>query len=435
MDYRQAIDFIEGASGKGDKRGLYNMERLMERLGNPHKRLRAFHVAGTNGKGSICAFLDSSLRAAGYRTGLYTSPHLERFNDRMRLNGCPISDERLAEVTTRVAEQVEILRGEGVLPTFFEICTAVAFEFFAEENVDYAVIEVGLGGRRDSTNVITPMVSVIASIGFDHMKTLGNTLPEIAGEKAGIIKPGVPVVISPQPDEVRSVFAARCEELNSPLIDLGTSAMQMIFEDERGGEFSLKLGDSEWPRIAISLPGAHQAINASCALMALECARKNSGLKITDAQIMAGLKNARWPGRLEWVEGQPRMLMDGAHNGPGARTLLEYARRHLMGRRVVLLTAMLGDKPVEDVVRQLAGITNTAVVTHIDSPRALEPKRLAVLLEANSVSCLIEPDRQRALNAARELAGPDGIVLVSGSLYLVGEVRDLLAMSDGGALN
>ena len=210
MDYRQAIDFIEGASGKGDKRGLYNMERLMERLGNPHKRLRAFHVAGTNGKGSICAFLDSSLRAAGYRTGLYTSPHLERFNDRMRLNGRPISDERLAEVTTRVAEQVEILRGEGVLPTFFEICTAVAFEFFAEENVDYAVIEVGLGGRRDSTNVITPMVSVIASIGFDHMKTLGNTLPEIAGEKAGIIKPGVPVVISPQPDEVRSVFSARC---------------------------------------------------------------------------------------------------------------------------------------------------------------------------------------------------------------------------------
>ena len=435
MDYRQAIDFIEGASGKGDKRGLYNMERLMERLGNPHKRLRAFHVAGTNGKGSICAFLDSSLRAAGYRTGLYTSPHLERFNDRMRLNGRPISDERLAEVTSRVAEQVEILRGEGVLPTFFEICTAVAFEFFAEENVDYAVIEVGLGGRRDSTNVIMPMVSVIASIGFDHMKTLGSTLPEIAGEKAGIIKPGVPVVISPQPDEVRSVFAVFFLFLLRPRRPPRTTPLPFTSVVGCGGEFSLKLGDSEWPRIAISLPGAHQAINASCALMALECARKNSGLKITDAQIMAGLKNARWPGRLEWVEGQPRMLMDGAHNGPGARTLLEYARRHLMGRHVVLLTAMLGDKPVEDVVRQLAGITNTAVVTHIDSPRALEPKRLAVLLEANAVSCLIEPDRARALNAARELAGPDGIVLVSGSLYLVGEVRDLLAMSDGGALN
>lgn len=435
MDYRQAIDFIEGASGKGDKRGLYNMERLMERLGNPHKRLRAFHVAGTNGKGSICAFLESALRTAGYHTGLYTSPHLERFNDRMRLDGRPISDERLAQVTTRVAKEVDTLRSEGVMPTFFEICTAVAFEFFAEENVDYAVIEVGLGGRRDSTNVITPMVSVIASIGFDHMKTLGNTLPEIAGEKAGIIKPGVPVVISPQPDDVRAVFDARCKELKSPLIDLGTSAMQMIFDDERGGEFSLKLGENEWPRIEISLPGAHQAINASCALMALECARKNSGLKITDAQIKAGLKAARWPGRLEWIDGQPRMLMDGAHNGPGAKTLLEYARRHLMGKRVVLLTSMLGDKPVEDVVRQLAGITNTAVVTRIDSPRALEPKRLAVLLEANAVSCLIEPDRRRALSAARELAGENGIVLVSGSLYLVGEVRDMLSMSDGGALD
>ncbi len=434
MDYRQAIEYIEGASGKGNKCGLSNMERLMARLGDPHKRLRAFHVAGTNGKGSVCAYLDSALRTAGYRTGLYTSPHLERFNDRMRLNGRPIIDDRLAEVTTRVAQEVEALRSEGVYPTFFEICTAVAFEFFAEEKVDYAVIEVGLGGRCDSTNVITPMVSIITPIGFDHMKTLGNTLPEIAGEKAGIIKPGVPVVISPQPDEVQKVLAARCLEKGSKLYDLGTSAMQMIFEDERGGEFSLKLGDNEWPRISISMPGAHQAINASCALVALNVARASAGLKISDSDIMKGLKRAHWPGRLEWIDGQPNILMDGAHNGPGAKTLLEYARRHLLRKHVVLLTAMLGDKPVEDVVRQLAGITNTAVVTQIDSPRALEPKRLSVLLEANSVSSLIVPDRAKALEAAREMAGEDGVVLITGSLYLVGEMRDILAVGDGGAL-
>ena len=434
MDYEQAIAFIEGASGKGDKRGLYNMERLLARLGDPHRRLRAFHVAGTNGKGSICAFLESALRAAGYRTGLYTSPHLERFNDRMRLCGRPIADERLAEVTGRVAVEVEALRAEGVRPTFFEICTAVAFEFFAEEEVDYAVIEVGLGGERDSTNVITPMVSVIASIGYDHMKTLGNTLEEIAAAKAGIVKPGVPVVLSPQPEQVREVIARRCREQGSDLFDLTKSAMQMIFEDERGGEFSFRLGDIDWPRIAIGLPGAHQAHNAACALTALELARRGAGLRLNDDAIARGLKEARWPGRLEWIEGSPRVLLDGAHNGPGARTLREYARRHLMGRRVVLLTAMLGDKPVEDVVRQLAGITSTAVVTLIDSPRALEPKRLAVLLEANSVACRIEPDRERALAAARALAGPEGVVLISGSLYLVGEMRDMLAVGDGGAL-
>lgn len=208
----------------------------------------------------------------------------------------------------------------------------------------------------------------------------------------------------------------------------------MIFEDERGGEFSFRLGDIDWPRIAIGLPGAHQAHNAACALTALELARRGAGLRLTDDAIARGLREARWPGRLEWIEGSPRVLLDGAHNGPGARTLREYARRHLMGRRVVLLTAMLGDKPVEDVVRQLAGITSTAVVTLIDSPRALEPKRLAVLLEANSVACRIEPDRERALAAARALAGPEGVVLVSGSLYLVGEVRDMLAVGDGGAL-
>lgn len=434
MDYRQAIEFIEGASGKGAKRGLENMELLMQRLGEPHKKLRAFHVAGTNGKGSICAYIESALREAGYRTGLYTSPHLERFNDRMRIDGRPISDDRLSEVTSRVAIEVERLRAEDVHPTFFEICTAVAFAFFAEEKVDYAVIEVGLGGRNDSTNVITPIVSVIAPIGYDHMKTLGNTLEEIAGEKAGIIKRGVPVVISAQQDGARGVFEARCAELGCELCDLNLSSMQMIFDGERGGEFALKLGENEWPRIAIGMSGAHQAQNAACALMALTIARARAGLHMSDAQMLSGIKSARWPGRLEWVEGSPRVLLDGAHNGQGARTLREYARRHLAGKRVVLLMAMLGDKPVEDVVRQIAGVTSTAVVTQIDYPRALEPKRLAVLLEANAVSCLIEPDMARALDAAREMAGEDGIVLVSGSLYLVGAVRDMLNIGDGGAL-
>lgn len=431
MDYRQAIEFIEGASGNGDKRGLTNMRLLLERLGNPQAELKAFHVAGTNGKGSICAYLDSALQAAGYRTGLYTSPHLERFNDRMRLCGHPIGDARLAEVTTRVAEQVEALRQEGVRPTFFEITTAVAFEYFAQEHVDYAVIEVGMGGEFDSTNVIVPMVSIIASIGYDHMKSLGGTLEQIAAAKAGIIKPGVPVVLSPQVECVRQVIAQRCEQQHAPLYDLTTSAMQMIFDGERGGQFSLTLGDMEWPRIEVNLPGAHQAQNAACALVALEQARRRGMVTITGAQMLSGVSAARWPGRLEWVAGSPRVLLDGAHNGPGARALLDYARRHLTGLRVVLLCAMLGDKPVEDVVRQLAGITSSAVVTRVDTPRALEPRRLAVLLEGNAVSCRIEPDLERALATARELAGPDGVVLVSGSLYLIGAVRALLAVDDG----
>lgn len=431
MDYRQAMEFIEGASGKGDKKGTANMLPLLARLGNPHKKLRAFHVAGTNGKGSICALLDSALQEAGYRTGLYTSPHLERFNDRMRLCGRPISDLRLAEVTSEVAAQVEILRRMEVRPTFFEICTAVAFLFFAEENVDYAIIEVGLGGRLDSTNVITPMVSLIASIGFDHMKTLGNTLAEIAGEKAGIIKPDVPVVTNPQVECVRRVFEDKCAQSGSALYDLTAGQIRILSDDERGSSFALEIADIKWPEVEIGLPGIHQAQNASCALTALTLARRMGLVDIADAQILSGFKRARWPGRLEWVGNGPAILLDGAHNGPGARTLLDYAKRHLAGRHVVLLCAMLGDKPVEDVVRQVACITNSAVVTQVSSARALEPRRLAALLEANGVSCRVKPDLPKALDDAVKMAGPDGVVLVTGSLYLVGEVRALLNVDDG----
>ena len=432
MNYNEALDYLYGRSSRGSKKGLDNMERLMLRLGSPERQLRAFHVAGTNGKGSTCAYIESALRTAGYTTGLYTSPHLERFNDRIRINGVPVSDSRLAEDTTRVAEAVEALRAEGVSPTFFETTTAVAFTLFCEERVDYCVIEVGLGGRLDSTNVITPMVACVASIGLDHMKTLGDTVEQIAAEKAGIFKPGVPAIISPQQESVRQVLAQAAEARGCPITDLSTADMQMIRDEPNGLSFSLRLGDSEWPNIVLKMPGAHQALNASTALAALCAARESGALKISDADILKGLAAAHWPGRLEWVPGEPAILMDGAHNGPAARRLMEYARRHLSSRKTVLLMAMLGDKPVEDVVRQIARVSELAVITFIpDTPRAMEPDKLAQLLEANGVSCQVEPDIAAALNTARRLAGEGGIVVVTGSLYLIGQVRDLLAVDDG----
>lgn len=407
MTYDEALAFIHGAYGLGEKRGLENMHRLLALLDNPHKKFRAVHVAGTNGKGSVCAFLQAALRCGGYRTGLYTSPFLQRYNERMRIDGVPIADDMLADITTRVARAVTALRAEDVRPTEFEIGTAVAFTYFAQAGIDIAVIEAGLGGRIDPTNVLTPLVSAIAAIGLDHMRVLGDTLEAIAGEKAGIIKPGVPLVLSSQnPTGVRSVVKARCEAQSAPY----------ILSKPAGG-------------LRLALPGAHQVDNAGVAVAVLRQLREMGFSGLTDTAIEEGLRRAQWPGRLEWQAGAPPFLLDGAHNEQGAVALATYVAS-LPPRRTVLLCGIMRDKQWMPMVKALSSVADAVITVAPDNHRALPAPQLAGAFRKLGIRAKAAGSVAEAIDRAKAEASAEGQVVVAGSLYLVGEARTALHFSD-----
>lgn len=419
MNAQQAIEWIHGARYKGEKVGLRNTRALLEALGNPDRGLNMVHVAGTNGKGSVCALTERALRACGLKTGLYTSPFLSRYNERFRLNGAPIEDERLAQVADKVYDAARMLEAAyGIHPTSFELGTALAMEFFKQEKVDVAVIETGLGGRLDPTNVIAPKVCGIATIAMDHMKVLGDSLEAIAGEKAGIIKRGVPVALYPQPDSVRAVFERAAQAADAPLLDLSGAKVEILREDALGSRFRVEMPGYVPREVSISLPGRHQMNNAVLALAMLRLLGKEMALD--EERLIQGLALARWPGRLEWLG---NVLLDGGHNEEGAHALYAYASEHLKGKKMVLLTAMMKDKAVREALSWLSRISTQAVTTTLDMPRAMEAGALAEIYRENGVEALAVEDAHQALLQAQKLAGPDGVVLVSGSLYLVGLLR------------
>ncbi len=419
-----AIDWINGARYAGEKKGLNNMRSLLARLGDPQDQLRMVHVAGTNGKGSTCSMLERMLRGCGYRTGLYTSPYLMRFPERMRVNGVPIDDVSLIEITSRVRCVTEELLKEGVKPTTFELGTAITLCYFVKEKVDIAIIEVGLGGRLDPTNVIMPEVCLIAPIGMDHTKVLGDTLEQIAGEKAGIIKEGIPVAVAPQQnDEIMQVFRDTAEQMNARILEVKHEDMQVQKIDARGARFIFR-----GMNVRIQLAGRHQVDNACLALSGVELLRSR-GFDLPVDKCMDALFKAVWQGRLEWLGDQ--LLIDGAHNPHGAQALASYVKNYLPGRRIVPVIGMMKDKDVENCIRLYADIAKQAVATHVDYPRAMLPEELRDMLIAHGVDAVAENTIPEALKRARQLAGKDGIVLVCGSLYVVGEVRLMLCGDDG----
>jgi dihydrofolate synthase/folylpolyglutamate synthase len=422
-----ALAFIHDTTYKGGKQGLSNMFRLMELLGEPHKKLRCLHVTGTNGKGSVCAFLQGALRAAGYRTGLYTSPYLERFNERIRIDGAPISDGSLVAYTNRVKPAVEKLRADGVYPTEFEITCAIGFLYLAESDIDYAVIEVGLGGRYDSTNVVTPLATAITSVGLDHTKTLGDTLAKIAYEKAGIAKRGVPMILYPDAaDDVVRVVDEVCGNIGSPLIPA-------MSDTQRTSRFGLY--------------GNHQIRNAAVAREML----LHSGIPITQAQTDEGFRRTRWPGRLETVpfEGAT-FLLDGAHNPHGAAALADALAAQYGRNKLIAITGMLRDKDAAGVARHLSPLFRKVFTVAPDSERALTANELANIYinagtEAAPCGSLSDAVHQSAVNrdvrpaSGRPTIAPTGIrpnsshlyttalpIIITGSLYLVGEARTYL---------
>lgn len=420
----QAVEWINGLRYAGEKNGLSNMRALLKRLGNPEKQLKMVHVAGTNGKGSTCSMMERMLRECGYKTGLYTSPYLMRFSERMRVDGAPIDDESLRRIASRVRAETEALLEEGVRPTTFELGTAVALTYFTEQRTEAAIIEVGLGGRLDPTNVIMPEACLIAPIGMDHTKVLGDTLVQIAGEKAGIIKEGVPVAVAPQQNaEVSQVFRDAAARAHAELTEINREMIQVASADSRGASFEF-----HGHRASIGLAGEHQIENACLALSGIDLLRKR-GFELPEDRCMQGLRKAIWPGRLEWIE--DRLLIDGAHNPHGARALCAYVGRYLADRRVVPVIGMMKDKDVESCVTLYAGLSDCAVATQVDYPRAMEAEQLKTMLIAHGVNAVSEGTVVDAVSRARELAGADGIVLICGSLYVVGEARLMLCGDDG----
>lgn len=416
MTYAEALDFIHGARGK--KVGLENMRALLRALGNPERDFPSIHVAGTNGKGSICAFLHACLREKDYKTGLYTSPYLQRYNERMRLQGLPIPDGELAALVSEIAAPVEALRARGIEPTEFEIGTALAFLYFSRSRVDIAVIEVGLGGRYDPTNVIKPVLSIIGSIGRDHMHFLGEDIASIAYEKAGIIKPGRPVVLYPQGETVRRVVREASEANGSELIDLADYALRF-----HGNPATAQVFDVDGPHIClreleISLPGEYQSKNALTAAMALD------HLSLADEiTLRKGLQKAWWPGRLEW---QGNILLDGAHNEQGVDALASYAAWHTKPEATALIVGITGDKDTRPMVRRLAGLADTVIATRANNPRALDASAVAQAFAQAGKGAREASGCAEALREARQ-SGAEHII-VAGSLYLIGEMRDVLGL-------
>jgi dihydrofolate synthase/folylpolyglutamate synthase len=409
------------------KFGLENIRVLAEELGEPHRAAPCVHITGTNGKGSTAAMLESILRAAGMRTGLYTSPHLERINERIRINGQDISDSDFAAAWTRVRDSIERLMAAGKLkvhPTFFECVTAMAFVAFAEAKLDFVVDEVGLGGRLDATNIVHPEACVITQIDFDHENFLGHSIAEIAAEKAGIIKPGVPVVSSVERPEARDVIARRCSDLKSRLVEIDRA---WRLEDIRAADgcYSATATATDGSRKLVlepALPGRFQLRNALPAATAARLLSER-GFPITDKAIERGIASVNWPGRLERVCTRPALYLDGAHNPAAARELLKFWEENFAGRRIVLIYGAMRDKAVDEIAGLLFPRADRILLTQPRQPRAISAPLLAELTSQYGVPSEVTPDPAEALDRAMETAGPEDAIFVTGSLYLVGDLR------------
>lgn len=439
MDF-DPIAYINTPRWQASRLGLERIRELLERLGRPQDRLKFVHVAGTNGKGSICAYLASILSAAGYRTGMFTSPYIERFEERIRVDGVMISPDELRDVTLAVREHAEAMAEEtGDHPTEFELMTAVALEHFARCGCDIVVLEVGLGGRLDSTNVIdAPEACVIARIGLDHTALLGNTLAAIAGEKAGIIKEGSAVVSWPQEPEAMAVIehaAAEhgCELRMPDFAQLEEGAVKWEDGASPFRSFSYK----EWADLRTGILGSYQPQNATVALEVVDVLR-GRGWRIPDEAVRAGVAQTRWPGRFEIVEGGSSpdgfaIVVDGGHNPQGARALADSLAEVFPGRKPVFVIGVLEDKDYPRMLEDVLPLGSAFVCVTPDNPRALPAHKLARAIRwagqdllgcSACVNPVVARDFEDAIRRARELADPDGLICAFGSLYSVAALKE-----------
>jgi len=409
------------------KFNLENITTLAKSLGHPERKYPSVHIAGTNGKGSTAACLESILRHAHYRTGLYTSPHLERINERIRVNGEEIPDAAFADIFSQIHSVIERLLANGTLrahPTFFECVTAIAFAYFAEAGVQFAVFETGLGGRLDSTNIVTPKVSIITRIDFDHENFLGHSLREIAAEKAGIIKRGVPVIIAEQREEAGQVLLSKARELGVPVFEINATftieSSQM--SDGRVRAVIKEIASGNKYQLNPGLAGRFQLQNALNAVAATRVLQ-SQGFHIAADAIEQGIATAVWPGRIERVHSHPDIYLDGAHNPSAARELAVFFEENLRGKKLIIIFGALRDKAVDEISGTLFPHASEVIFTQPDTSRSISASQLAEIAGHHAARYKIIPDAEKALESAMAQASPDDVICITGSLYLVGQLR------------
>jgi len=444
--YQRTLDYLYGfvdysltrqSRLSPEKFNLDRMRRLMQLMDNPQQRYPVIHIAGTKGKGSTAAMIASILRESGYKVGLYSSPHLQDYTERIQINGIPISHEQLVTLVDEIKPFVEQVQEI----TTFEITTAIAFQAFANANIDFCVAEVGLGGRLDATNVVTPLVSVITSLSFDHMNILGNSITQIAAEKGGIIKPGKPVVLAHQWKEAREVIEKICEERRSPLTVIGKdyfyserahslSGQTFIVwtkdEQDQINEFISSGGRSDWEPEHYSIPllGFHQVENAATALAAIDIVR-NAGYKINKKNVTDGFKKVSWPGRFEIICRDPLVVVDSAHNQDSALKLRLAMDDYLNGKPIILLFGASEDKDVRGMFSHLLPRVRTVIATRSEHPRAMDPDMLVELAQQFGKKAIKTLSVEQGLDEAMLQAGKDAVIVVAGSIFIAAAVREI----------
>jgi len=427
MLYSEAMDYMQNLTKFGMNFGLERIIELLRRLDNPHRRIKVIHVGGTNGKGSTTAMLANVLQSAGYRVGTFTSPHLHSYTERYQINGTEIAQNQVAALITRLRPHLEEMVLDGFEhPTEFEVSTALAFCYFAEEKVDFLVLEVGLGGAIDSTNVVHPLLAVITNVAMDHMDYLGDTVSDIARVKAGIIKPGIPVVTASDNHEVLAIIQEKCLANECILIQVGKDVTWTYVEHSLNGQYFNYQG-LNWRLSELWLPlmGQHQVVNAATALASLEVLA-GFGVSIDENALRNGLGKTVWPARLELLSQKPLVLIDGAHNYEGARSLRQALDTYFPDREIIMVLGMLGDKERARVVAELVPLARQVIITKPNSPRAGDWKQMADqarhYLSAVETVESISDAVLTALQQARE----GDLVCITGSLYMVAEAREVM---------
>ncbi len=420
MNYKEVLEYLLQLERMGIKLGLENTNRLLSYLGDPHKTFPSIHIAGTNGKGSTAVIIESILANSGYRVGLYTSPHLVDFRERIRINGRLISQKYVTDFFSDVREKFQ-----SINPTFFEAATVLAFTYFRDEKVDLAIIETGMGGRFDATNVLTPAASVITNIDREHTSHLGNDLSKIAFEKAGIIKNGIPVVTATHQLEARRVIRQVCRQRKTKLISVFDETQWVIKEiNERKTELDIFTRSQKYYNLRLTLPGRHQLENAICAIIAAELAEP-IGIKVTSTGASLGFRDIKWPGRLQRISKEPEVILDVGHNPTAMKTLYEYFKEFYHGRYVATVFGILSDKDANLMLTELNRFANVIIITEPVTDRAADSETLARQASHITSNFQIIPHVRDAFKAVLDHAKDDDIVLVTGSHYTVGEVLSL----------
>lgn len=430
MNYHDAVSYLYALQKYGIKLGLDNTTKLLSLFGDPHQDFRTIHVAGTNGKGSTSAMIASMLQAHGYRVGLFTSPHLVSFTERIRINKKEISERDVIDLTMEIKSMIERVNS-GLSPTFFEFITVMAFIYFSRKDVDWAVVETGMGGRLDATNVITPSVSVITKIGLDHQEFLGNTIRAIAIEKAGIIKEGIPLITALQDDDALNVIVDRSAEIGSEIYIYGRDFRSTMKRDDMEGITFDYYGRETIRKLYIPLSGIHQLENVSLAVKALEVVL---GSNLKKPSVRKGLANTRWPGRLELIKRpleQYDLLIDGAHNPSAAIALRDAINNHYRAtyERILFIIGIMADKDIEGIIRPLLPISFHTIFTTPDYKRAASPELLFKIASKVGFSGEPCPTIKESLNKARAMAkGLSGrtLIVITGSFYTIGEALEEL---------